>query len=82
MNNPFEGKAVRFDTAEQLEHLSELARGYGLEVNNSTVYEDNVCYFRYSITYNSYSNFSRANVEDTRNEIIHYLHFKHKALFA
>jgi hypothetical protein len=30
--NPFEGKAVKFDTAEQLEHLAELARGYGLEV--------------------------------------------------
>jgi hypothetical protein len=32
--NPFEGKAVKFDTAEQLEHLAELARGYGLEVAN------------------------------------------------
>lgn len=74
-NNPFEGKAVKFETAEQLEHLAGLAKGYGLEVNNSTVYEDNVCYFRNSMAYNSYSNFSRANVEDTRNEIIHYLHF-------
>ena len=75
MNNPFEGKAVKFDTAEQLDHLAELASGYGLEVNNSTVYGNNVCYFRNSMAYNSYSNFSRANVEDTRNEIIHYLHF-------
>lgn len=74
-NNPFEGKAIKFDTSEQLEHLAELARGYGLEVNNDTEYEDNVCYFRNSMAYNSYSNFSRANVEDTRNEIIHYLHF-------
>ena len=75
MNNPFEGKAVRFDTAEQLDHLAELARGYGLEVNGYTKHEDGNVYFRYSIAYNSYSNFTRANVEDTRNEIIHYLHF-------
>ena len=34
MNNPFEGKAVRFETAEQLDHLAELARRYGLKVMN------------------------------------------------
>ena len=28
--NPFEGKAIKFYTAEQLEHLAELARGCGL----------------------------------------------------
>lgn len=33
-NNPFDGKAVKFDNAEQLEHLSKLARGYWLQVNN------------------------------------------------
>lgn len=31
MNNPFEGKAIRFETKEQLDHLAELAKGYGLE---------------------------------------------------
>lgn len=30
MNNPFEGKAVKFETSEQLDHLAELARGCGL----------------------------------------------------
>ena len=32
--NPFEGKAIKFDTSEQLDHLAELARGYGLVVCN------------------------------------------------
>lgn len=45
MNNPFEGKAVKFDTAEQLEHLAELARGYGLEVSRINYNEYDI-YFR------------------------------------
>jgi len=34
MNNPFENKAIKFATEEELNHLAELARGYGLTVNN------------------------------------------------
>jgi hypothetical protein len=32
MNNPFEGKAIKFATEQELNHLAELARGYGLVV--------------------------------------------------
>ena len=61
-NNPFEGKAVKFDTAEQLEHLAELARGYGLDVGNIS----NECkcgYFVLSanIAYDYYTNYYNAN---------------------
>jgi hypothetical protein len=45
--NPFEGKAVKFDTAEQLEHLAELARGYGLEVERIDYNEYDI-YFRHT----------------------------------
>lgn len=57
MNNPFEGKAVKFDTAEQLEHLAELARGYGLKAeiafeNDYSFFRKDIhggdCYFNYS----------------------------------
>jgi hypothetical protein len=34
MNNPFENKAIKFETEQELNHLAELAMGYGLEVNN------------------------------------------------
>jgi len=30
--NPFEGKAIKYDTIEQLNHLVEIAKGAGLEV--------------------------------------------------
>jgi hypothetical protein len=30
MNNPFENKAIKFATEQELNHLAELARGYGL----------------------------------------------------
>ena len=43
-NNPFEGKAVKFDTAEQLEHLAELARGFGLKTDIS--FETDYFFFR------------------------------------
>lgn len=32
MNNPFEGKAIKLATEQELNHLAELARGCGLEV--------------------------------------------------
>jgi hypothetical protein len=32
MNNPFENKAIKFATEQELNHLAELARGYGLNV--------------------------------------------------
>jgi len=47
MNNPFEGKAVKFDTAEQLEHLAELARGCGLKVERINYNEYDI-YFRHT----------------------------------
>lgn len=56
-NNPFEGKAVKFDTKEQLDHLAELARGYGLGVGNIT--NEVTCgYFRITanIPYDYYTN--------------------------
>jgi hypothetical protein len=64
-NNPFEGKAVKFDTAEQLEHLAELARGYGLKVTDIE-YTPQDLYFRYWAVNNAYSNSFRA---DTLPEI-------------
>jgi len=32
MNNPFENKAIKFATEEELNHLAELAKSYGLRV--------------------------------------------------
>ena len=59
MNNPFEGKAIRFDTAEQLDHLAELAKGYGLEVKHVD-FTDKVCrYFRIN-GFNYYKNFANS----------------------
>lgn len=46
MNNPFEGKAVKFDTSEQLDHLAELARGYGLETCKS-IFSSDFPYYAY-----------------------------------
>jgi len=46
-NNPFEGKAVKFDTAEQLEHLAELARGCKLKVERIN-YNEYAIYFRHT----------------------------------
>jgi hypothetical protein len=56
MNNPFEGKAVKFDTAEQLEHLAELAKGYGLEVQNECITKYGQ-HFRKHNKYKQYSNY-------------------------
>jgi hypothetical protein len=46
MNNPFENKAIKFETEQELNHLAELARGYGADVRN-LYFEDEDCrYFR------------------------------------
>jgi hypothetical protein len=57
MNNPFEGKAIKFATGEELNHLAELARGYGLEVDYIKFYGDNI-YFRKLTTEPTYANCS------------------------
>ena len=57
MNNPFEGKAIKFDTAEQLEHLAELARGYGVVVEG-VKFDKSCLYFRKADTLSGfYSNY-------------------------
>ena len=56
MTNPFEGKAVKFETSEQLDHLAELARGYGLEVQNISITKYGQ-HFRKHNQYKQYSNY-------------------------
>jgi hypothetical protein len=75
MNNPFEGKAIKFETEQELNHLAELARGYGLDILKYTKHEDDYIYFRYSIAYNSYSNFKNGNTSNTNNVIFTYSDF-------
>jgi hypothetical protein len=60
-NNPFEGKAVKFDTAEQLEHLAELASGYGLKVKGNDFSLSAYRHFREYFTGGDYSNYRGAN---------------------
>jgi hypothetical protein len=49
MNNPFEGKAIKFATEQELQHLAELARGYELDVDDLD-FEDEECrYFRINL---------------------------------
>ena len=71
MNNPFEGKAVKFETKEQLDHLAELARRYGLSVSD-TRFDQFSTFFRQSIRYAIYSNFTE-NINDLPE--IHYSDF-------
>ena len=47
MNNPFENKAIKFETEQELNHLAELARGCGLEV--SVCFYDDYIFFRKDI---------------------------------
>lgn len=70
MNNPFEGKAIKFETSEQLEHLAELARGYWLETCKSIFSSD----FPYYAYINSMRGYGVTNypVNDTE---IHYSDF-------
>jgi len=61
-NNPFEGKAVKFETAEQLEHLAELARGYGLILSDRFgINSKSELYFRASKAYDTYGNYHNCN---------------------
>ena len=63
MNNPFEGKAVKFETSEQLDHLAELARGYGLKVRSINEHTKGVGYFRLTsnLAFDYYTNCYSAN---------------------
>jgi hypothetical protein len=47
MNNPFENKAIKFATEQELNHLAELARGCGLVV--SVCFYDDYIFFRKDI---------------------------------
>ena len=69
--NPFEGKAVKFDTAEQLEHLAELARGYGL-ILGACAFEPYAFFRISSIGTQCYDTFSVPKNTDTE---IHYSDF-------
>jgi hypothetical protein len=59
MKNPFENKAIKFATEEELNHLAELARGYGLVVA-VCFYEDYIFFrkdiFSESTIYHNYNN--------------------------
>jgi hypothetical protein len=55
-NNPFEGKAIKYDTIEQLNHLIEIAEGINLEVKFiEESYSTGV--FRVNVIHNHYSNY-------------------------
>jgi hypothetical protein len=43
MDNPFESKAIKFATQEELNHLAELAKSYGLEVENVKMNKICIC---------------------------------------
>ena len=70
MTNPFEGKAVRFDTSEQLDHLKELANAKDLRLGNNGYIKDG--FFRYSDVLNVYDTFS---ITRGTESIIHYSDF-------
>ena len=75
-NNPFEGKAVKFDTAEQLEHLAGLARGYGIPLAHTIAFiQMDSMYFRYSTPLMYYASFCNPNFKDSENTEIHYSDF-------
>jgi hypothetical protein len=57
MNNPFNNKAIKFATEEELNHLAELARGYGLEVKDVNIENTSCRCFRISTVAEFYSNF-------------------------
>jgi len=59
MTNPFENKAIKFATEQELNHLAELARGYGLKVANipnCNLWKYNL--FREDLNYKVYNKFS------------------------
>jgi len=44
--NPFENKAIKFETEQELNHLAELAKSYGLKVDNLEFADIRCRYFR------------------------------------
>jgi hypothetical protein len=57
MNNPFENKAIKFATEQELNHLAELATGYGLDVRDINFENTSCRCFRISTVAEFYSNF-------------------------
>jgi hypothetical protein len=57
MNNPFENKAIKFATEQELNHLAELARGYGLGVERLSCTVSQSRYFRKAERFTFYSDF-------------------------
>jgi hypothetical protein len=57
MNNPFEGKAIKFETEQELNHLAELAKSYGLDVRDVNIKNTSCRCFRISTVAEFYSNF-------------------------
>jgi hypothetical protein len=60
MNNPFENKAIKFATEQELQHLAELARGYGLKTD-TCIYVCGLHYFRYSKQIDAYDCYTNNN---------------------
>jgi hypothetical protein len=65
MNNPFEGKAIKFVTEQELNHLAELAKSYGLSVANLSPHDYNYHLFRRTIDGVHYSNYNNNVHNDT-----------------
>jgi hypothetical protein len=63
MNNPFENKAIKFATEQELNHLIEVANAHNLRLGNCAYFED--AFFRYSDTLNVYDCFSIPTSKDT-----------------
>jgi hypothetical protein len=62
MNNPFEGKAIKFATEQELNHLAELARGCGLILSDTFgINSKSELYFRASKAYDTYGNYHNCN---------------------
>jgi hypothetical protein len=72
MNNPFENKAIKFATEQELNHLAELARGCGLDVRDINIGNTLCRDFRLSSIGEFYSNFLAAgyNISITYSDFI------------
>jgi hypothetical protein len=60
MNNPFENKAIKFATEQELNHLAELARGYGLDVDDLD-FDCHHMHFRRCVHMDMYNNYDHPN---------------------
>ena len=60
MNNPFENKAIKFETEQELNHLAELARGYGLDVDDLN-FDCHHMHFRRCVYMDMYNNYDHPN---------------------